>query len=499
MIFDGDETGSAQFTNDGTSQFSGSGRPTVMRYIPAGTNNRRAYRFVTSSVNTTTSIYENWQTSGVYEVGLGIHITGSTTGANGFDQTVSGNPSMLEYTEDSGAYAWRFITATNDPNTTTDNLIAGKALNMFIRGDRNPAYLTSSSTPLVNLKLPAKGTLVTSSSVGSGALNPNAGGFDFVGNPYQATIDMTMVTKNNINPNFIYIWNPNAASFGAYETIAVDALSTEAARFVEPGQSFFVVTDATGPSSLTFNATDKAPSQTNGGSFSMNTTRPFLNVALWSDNAAPTVFDTAKFFFDGDNVVDNRDAPEIGNFEENFSINKNGVLLSIENRSMPVDNEVITFDFSNVSNSNYELRVELENLVTNLNALLVDNYTNSATAINSGMNNIPFSVNLSDPNSFLNDRFTMRFEETTLSSDRILTLGFQMYPNPTTSNLLNINLANGFENGAASFYNLLGQEITSIDMDSQFNLMNIQNLKAGIYLVKVVSGTYSMTQKLVIK
>src|SRR5690554_6205001 len=78
------------------------GDATVERYMSAN----RSYRMVTSAVTTSTSINANWQ-EGVNNTatdfqnnqdpnpGYGTHITGSTTGLNGFDATITGNPSIF--------------------------------------------------------------------------------------------------------------------------------------------------------------------------------------------------------------------------------------------------------------------------------------------------------------------------------------------------------------------------------------------------------------------
>src|SRR5690606_31448054 len=91
---------------------------------------RRSYRMVSPAVTTSTSIRTNWQEGGATPAGYGTHITGSTTGANGFDATQTGNASM--WTVDMAAQ--QFVPVTN---TNVDNLEAGKAYLMFIRGDRN--------------------------------------------------------------------------------------------------------------------------------------------------------------------------------------------------------------------------------------------------------------------------------------------------------------------------------------------------------------------------
>lgn len=495
--FDSDLNGSAQFIN-GTSA-SITFPVSVARYIPAATNNRRAYRFVTSSVNTSASIYENWQAGGASEPGIGTHITGSSTGANGFDTTVSGNPSMLEYVDNGSGYQWSFINATDDPNTTTDNLVAGKPYNLFIRGDRN-FDLSTNGNPNVDVRLPALGTLEMGTSVSSGALNTAAGGFDFVGNPYQATIDMTAVTKNGINPNFMYTWDPNAATNGAYVTVDISSGSTDPARYLEPGQAAFVVNNPSGgAASIDFLASAKAPAATNGGTFSTPNTRPTMTVELWDNGAAGTRYDTAKFNFDGDNVVDAMDAPEIGNWEENFSINKNGTLLSIENRAMPTHEEIVLFDFSNVTHTDFELRMNHQNLNVNLEAILVDSYTNTEVTLSSGWNNYSFTVNPNDAASFTNGRFSMRFVDTTLSTDQTGMASFDMYPNPNNGELLTIQAGADLENGTVTFYSTLGQKMKAQTIGAGMNAVSVQDLKAGIYLVQIKSGDNSTTQKLVIK
>lgn len=498
LIFGSDETGSAQFVNGTGAVITDD--VTVQRFIPAATNNRRAYRFVTSSVNTSTSIYENWQTGGASVAGIGTHITGSNTGANGFDATVSGNPSMLEFVDNGSGYQWSFIDATNDSNTTDDNLVAGKAYNIFIRGDRN-FDLSTNGNPNVDVVLPAVGTLNLSQSVSSGPLNPNEGGFDFVGNPYQATIDMTAVTKNGINPNFMYTWDPNAATNGAYDTVDISSGSTDPARYIEPGQAFFVVNNTIGggPASIDFLASAKVPSATNGGTFSTPNTRPTMTVELWDNGTGGTRYDTAKFNFDGDNVVDAMDAPEIGNWEENFSINKNGTLLSLENRAMPTHEEIVLFDFSNVTHTDFELRMNHENLNVNLEAVLVDSYTNTEVTLSAGWNYYTFTVDPNDASSFANGRFSMKFVDTTLSTEQAGIISFEMYPNPNNGDVLNIHTQTSINEASVTFYSTLGQQMKTQNINSGMNQVDIKDLKAGIYLVQIKSGDHSTTQKLVIK
>ena len=109
------------------------GAVTVERFIPMG---KRAYRHLSAGVNSTSSIRANWQNGGVYSLGTGIHITGSASGAQGFDATITGAPSMFTYT--AGAANFSSI-----PNTDNTSLSAIKGYRVFIMGDRNADLITA--------------------------------------------------------------------------------------------------------------------------------------------------------------------------------------------------------------------------------------------------------------------------------------------------------------------------------------------------------------------
>lgn len=199
-------------------------------------------------MNSTGTIYENWQENGNSPVGFGTHITGSTTGANGFDATPSGNPSMFTYEHLS--ISWEAIS-----NTDVNTLQAGKAYRILVRGDRNFDLTNSVQQPVnSNVTLRAKGSLLLTDVVyngmvvngnDSGELSREAGEFSLIGNPYQAIVDFESLAKTNINSNFVYTWNPNLSTAGAYETVDVSG-AVDSRQFLQPGQAFFVVTDANG-------------------------------------------------------------------------------------------------------------------------------------------------------------------------------------------------------------------------------------------------------------
>ena len=88
IIFKSNATATAMFDVFNGTQ-SGSGVVTTERYIPA----KRAFRFLSPSVTTSTSIKLNWQENAGTTAGLGTHITGVDGTTNGFDATSTNNPS----------------------------------------------------------------------------------------------------------------------------------------------------------------------------------------------------------------------------------------------------------------------------------------------------------------------------------------------------------------------------------------------------------------------
>jgi hypothetical protein len=132
------------------------GDVTVERFIPA----RRAYRFLSPSVTTTTNINANWmegQTSPyVFESnvnlkpGYGTHITGAGGVSVGFDWTQTSNPSIFTFNKDTQ----RWDTVFNSFAT----LKAGVPYRVMVRGSRSVDLNNNEATPS-NTIIRAKGIL----------------------------------------------------------------------------------------------------------------------------------------------------------------------------------------------------------------------------------------------------------------------------------------------------------------------------------------------------
>jgi hypothetical protein len=196
----------------------------VERFIPvAGGSSGRVFRFLASSVNTTSSIYDNWQEAGADVANQGTHITGTAGNAGmvdvatGLDQTAGGSPSAFRFSNGTDQQ-WNPVTSTNQMG---DELSALEAYRVFIRGDRNASRLEgaiqANETTLTATGQMAQGDQVRTYDV-------DGGDFLMIGNPYQSPVDMQSVLarSTNINNDVLYYWDPNlggAAGQGAYTTV----------------------------------------------------------------------------------------------------------------------------------------------------------------------------------------------------------------------------------------------------------------------------------------
>lgn len=74
----------------------------------------------------------------------------------------------------------------------------------------------------------------------------------------------------------------------------------------------------------------------------------------------------------------------------------------------------------------------------------------------------------------------------------------QIYPNPVTSGKIYINAeTNSAKN--IELYDMLGKRIFTTEMNSYQKELNVSNLKAGVYILKLSEKNNSITRKIIIK
>ena len=93
-----------------------------------------------------------------------------------------------------------------------------------------------------------------------------------------------------------------------------------------------------------------------------------------------------------------------------------------------------------------------------------------------------------------------RFQETLTRTavadiDKQQQIKFAMYPNPAKTNL-NIVLPSNLENSKVEVYDILGKIVLKKDLQASFNTLDVSDIKAGIYLVKILGeeNTFGVKQ-----
>lgn len=492
------------------------GNVTVERYMPA----RRAFRFVTSSVNTSTSIHDNWQegvnNTGITDAdnlnpnpGFGTHITGSTIGANGLDATPSGNPSLYKF--DNASQNWTTIT-----NTLTENLEAGVPYRMLIRGDRSIDVTSNSTTPQPTI-LKAVGELATGFFIYD-QMEATAGTFELIGNPYQAAVDVQQLLQNSggINKQFFYVWDPTQNTRGAFVTIdanlnSSNMSSSTANKYLQPWQAAFV--EVNGSSSYPYiNFTEELKRETTvtTTTYSVTDDNTYkLQVSLFEADAYQNGEAAADGFIVNfsdqfSNNVDDYDAVKFYNLDEMLAISNSDNLLSIENRALVETGDEIEFFNATYRNTNYVYLIDVP-VFNGFVGYLYDSYLDKYTALKPGVENfVSFQVDASVDESVASNRFKIVFEEETLGTeDYLINNDLSLYPNPTSEGYVNISIAdtNISKDLTVRVYSLLGQQVYEAKETFEEGKLTLptSNFSSGVYLVKVENENNSYTKKLVVE
>ncbi len=74
----------------------------------------------------------------------------------------------------------------------------------------------------------------------------------------------------------------------------------------------------------------------------------------------------------------------------------------------------------------------------------------------------------------------------------------QIYPNPVTSGKIYIN-AETSSTKYVEMYDMLGKRIFTTEMNGYQKELNVSNLKAGVYILKLSEKNNNITRKIVIK
>jgi hypothetical protein len=495
------------------------GNVIVEKYVPA----RRAFRLISPTVTTNSSIKANWQEGGTSwnndpKPGFGTHITGPSAYKNGVDSTITQNYSLFTY--NNATSSWQAV-----ENTLTNTLIAGTPYRLMVRGSRSVNIYQPDNFPTpTNTTLRTTGTLKTGSH-NVAVLNSTSGSDNFIGNPYQCDIDASAVlnSSTDINKNYIYMWDPFINSRGAYSTVDLSnntatPSGTVASKYVRPGQGFFVKT-ATGSNlnpQLTFTESHKNSDNTTTATSRMMelpiNTLNSINVVLVNVDSS-VIADGCKIKYDRtfSNDITDLDAGKPSNLDEEISIKMNTRNLAIECRNFPISQESIQLNINKYRASNYLLRITKTGHEP-MNAVLVDHYLNNNTKITSGQElEYAYEVMKNEPNSNKSDRFEIVISDETIvlnsnemfaNSHNFASKNIEISPNPSIQNstisIQNWPVAQGVIQ--MKIYNSMAQLIESRSVMIQDSSIQFNHfLASGVYQIWLDDGEHQKSLTLIVK
>lgn len=499
ILFKSDATSTGRFDSYTGSAITGSGTVTMERYI----DGKRAYRLLAPGVTTTGTIANNWQQQ--------VFITGSTTGADGFDVTTTGNPSMYTY-ENTG---WAPIS-----NTNVLTLDATKGYRMLIRGDRTPSLLTNPSEANMNtpVTLTATGSLVTGDVTFTTLPSQD---YTLVGNPYVSPIDWATVTKNDVAPTY-YVWDPNLGTVGqrgryvscdeAGLTSIVSGSggpSSAVNAFIQPGQAFFIEKAVSGtPGSITVKETDKAATFTDVFRTNSAPTITTIEGKLGMNLYESLAYSLGDYPIDGAVAVSgtafntasaNDDAKKLMSHGEQVAFVRENKQLGVEKVSPPQLNDVLTLATLNlVPNKNYVWSVVLQDDFSNENSYLYDAFTQTYHSLTASGTTVVSFATTADVTSTQANRFKIVFQTSVLSAPDF-TNEIVVYPNPAKAQNA-VCYVKGISNATVALHNVLGQNIpiqTTTD-GTTLTLRPTVALNKGIYVVHIAQdGTIKQVKWIV--
>ncbi len=402
------------------------GKLTVERYVPL----LRKWRLLAINTTSPQTARQSWMEGSSpnanFKPGYGTIVTdtAATWSANGFDSKSISGPSVKYYDYLTDKYF-------GIPNTQSFDLKTKSAYYNFVRGDRTciPANAFTSTTILRTT-----GLLKT----GNTDFPVNAGKFEMIGNPYASAVDLRTLVKTNLTP-YIYIWDTKITGLfglGAYQNLMFNGsdyiISPGGGSYgaagsimntIESGQGLFVQSNgAAGNLRFVETAKLKGSNIFSKNNFGRDTGYNYTaNEMEACYSLLHLVHDTSRTLVDGamavfhknyNSGVDDGDAPKLVNTSENVSIKRNNAFLAIERRKTVTENDSIFLNLTGLRLAKYEWDISMKNMdAPDRAAFFIDNYTNTATALDLlSVNRMQFDVtNVAE--SYAPGRFMIIFKQ----------------------------------------------------------------------------------------
>jgi hypothetical protein len=177
------------------------------------------------------------------------------------------------------------------------------------------------------------------------------------------------------------------------------------------------------------------------------------------------------------------------------------MLLSIDRRGIPQDNEIVPLFTNQYRDTNYEFRINLDNWDPNVEIFVQDDYLNTTTPITPNQA-YAFSVDSNIPESIAEDRFSLVFDNTTLGiAENTFGYNFSLYPNPAPNGRFYVSTPSLSGAAQVTLTNVLGQQVYAqqLDIQNQEVQIHADKLSSGVYMMNLSQGEQSFSTKVIIE
>ena len=339
-------------------------------------------------------------------------------------------------------------------------------------------------------------------------------GWNFMSNPYPSAIDWDATggawTKPGSMLNAFYRWNSAGSGYGVYASGSYVGAGPAPANpnVIPSSQGFFVKLATAGAYTASLSVNENAKVSGNSTFLRTATSVPnALKINLTKTGATDGYSYMGEVRF-SENGHDGKDAMlDIPNFEGNrFSF------------SMPVDNEEMILNTMGALTENksvpmntrfkgaygtYQFAISgIDALPAGTNVYVKDNLLGTLQNVTFNPN---YSFDVTGSNASVVSRFELIVSPDAVTGTMAMVNGVEMNiaPNPTTKGKVTLSVS-GFVQGSAKVMitDVLGKVVMTSDLNlvDGNNLRNLDiNLASGMYSVKVITATKSVTQKLIVK
>jgi hypothetical protein len=325
----------------------------------------------------------------------------------------------------------------------------------------------------------------------------DGGGWNFLGNPYPATLDWNLVhSGNNFLNSSVYIWNSTNLS---YEFYTAPSGPGGARRYIASGQAFMVKTPAA--NTMTFTETMKTSAFNN--TFireAVELTLPYFGIKVTN----PEEYYDETFIWDNKNATveydPQYDADKLpSTFISLYTTTPTGKQLA-SNAFNIQELSIIPLHFRAELAGTHRFTFSNVGAMGNAEIYLRDNLLNTLTKLNDNAEYI-FDVNQSS--YFTDDRFEIIFSPEHLVANGVnINHQLLVYPNPVEASDVQINISGAQEgNYNISISDVMGRTVTEASMRISGNTIfkPAHHLAQGVYWLTLSRNNSTSVHKLIVR